>query len=142
MLRTYIIHTPTTIICQYCEFTTDDKENLQTHMVESHEEVVVLYTMAKHVDGFRDSFDGFETYIKEVAVSLKTVLANQAAILDNQNAMKQELFVLRNSQAKISQAKSTTPTSPRRPADQEPSPPSQSWTTSSPPTRSTIKESF
>ena len=38
-------HTPTLISCQYCEFTTDDKENLQTHMVDTHEEVVVLYTI-------------------------------------------------------------------------------------------------
>ena len=66
-----IIHTPPSIRCQYWESTTDDKEILQTHMVETDEEFVVLYTMAKQVDGFCDSFDGFETFIKEVAVSLK-----------------------------------------------------------------------
>ena len=53
LLQNHVIneHTPTVISCQYCEFTTDDKETLQTHMIENHEEVVVLYTMAKQVDG-------------------------------------------------------------------------------------------
>ena len=93
--------------------------------------------MAKQVDGFCDSFEGFETFIKEVAVSLKTVLSNQTVILDNQNAMKQELFVLRNSQAEVSKARSTTPTSAPSSstpvaAEQEPSPPSQSRTPSRP----------
>ena len=71
-------------------------------MVETHEEVVVLYTMAKQVDGMHDGYDGFATLMKEVAGCLKTVLVNQKAILDNQNAMKKELFVLSNSQAEVS----------------------------------------
>ena len=50
--------------------------------------------------------------------------------------MKQELFVLRNSQAGVPKASSTTPTSAPVPSrtstEQEPSPPSQSRTTSRP----------
>ena len=133
-------HTPTPVSCQYCEFTTNDQENLQTHMINSHEEVVVLYTMAKQVDGFCDSFEGFETFIKEVSVSLKTVLSNQSVILDNQNAMKQELFVLRNGQAEIAQARSTSPSSSRGPAEPELSPPSQTRNTSLPPTNRTTND--
>ena len=60
--------------------------------MEAHEEVFILHTTATMVSDLSDKFATFETSNVDLKYILKTVL-------DNQNAMKQELFLLRNNQA-------------------------------------------
>ena len=57
-----------------------------------HEELVVLHSMAKEVEKLSEGFSLFETFKGELAGVLQK-------ILETQNAMKQELFVIRNKQA-------------------------------------------
>ena len=80
--------------CQYCKHTANDKETLQDHMIEDHEEIVLVYTMAQQVNQMSEGFVMFETFKQELSNVLKT-------LLDNQNSLKQELFLLRNNQVDI-----------------------------------------
>ena len=64
-------------------------------MIEEHQELYILHTMASQIDSFRDSFASFETFKVELTNVLKT-------IFDNQNTIKQELFLIRNKQAETS----------------------------------------
>ena len=64
-------------------------------MIENHEEVVIFHTMAQQVNHVSDSFAAFETFKTELGDVVKT-------LLENQNSMKQELFILRNNQTELS----------------------------------------
>ena len=86
-------HVPTLLNCHCCDFSATDKEGLQSHFMEAHEEVFILHSTATMVSDMSDRFASFETSNIQLTNILKTVL-------DNQNAMKQELFLLRNNQAK------------------------------------------
>ena len=74
--------------CQYCEYDANDKEELQDHTIEVHEEFVILHTMAQQVNNITDSFILFETFKAELAGVLKS-------LFDAHNSVKQELFVIR-----------------------------------------------
>ena len=86
------IHVPACVQCNYCELKAKTQEDLQNHVIEMHPEVVVLFTMAKQVDSFKDTVDGLDKFKSEVFTLLKT-------LIDNQNAIKQELFLVRNMHA-------------------------------------------
>ena len=81
--------------CQFCEHVAENKETLQNHMMEKHGEVVILHTMAQQVDHVSESFVLFEKFKDELGNVLKS-------ILDTQNAVKQELFLIRNKQTELS----------------------------------------
>ena len=77
-------HSKHRISCQYCTFTGEHEEALETHMIGQHAEIVILHTMAKQVDEMTDKYAQLERSL--------------ATILENQNSIKQELFILRNDQ--------------------------------------------
>ena len=81
--------------CRYCEYRAKDKEDLQTHMVKDHEELIILHSMARQVDQISERFEVFETFKEELADVIKS-------IAETQNAVKQELFLIRNKQAELS----------------------------------------
>ena len=82
-------HAPPSTKCRYCSFTCEDKDMFQNHMIESHEEYVILHTMASQIDQATDKFVEFDTFKTDV-------LNVMNKLLENQNAMKQELFLVRN----------------------------------------------
>ena len=71
--------------CKYCSFIAENREASQNHMIEEHEELLILHTMASQVNQIDDRFVGFSNILKK--------------LFENQNAMKQELFLIRNNQA-------------------------------------------
>ena len=75
--------------CQHCEFSAKDTQSLKSHMIECHEEVVILHTMAQQVDNLTDNFESFETFKTEVANMFKS-------LFDHQNIVQQEMFLIRN----------------------------------------------
>ena len=82
-------HQSVTQECSYCESSFDSIDTLRSHMCEAHEEVVILHTMAQQVDQITDHATELGTFKQNVSNILKLVL-------ENQNSMKQELFLIRN----------------------------------------------
>ena len=78
--------------CQYCNFFASDKEVLRSHYIEKHEEFVILHTMANQMNELSGLFVDFRTFKEDVMNLLK-------ANFETNNAIKQELFILRNNQA-------------------------------------------
>ena len=72
----------------------------RTHMMDDHEQIVLLYTMAQQMNYIRESFTAFETFKEELGDVVKS-------IAETQNAVKQELFLLRM-HAELSSAKNKT----------------------------------
>ena len=79
-------HTTKPKHCQYCDKTFQSKEEFRTHMEESHEEVLILLTMAHQVGKLTEEVANYKNLFKQV--------------LDNQNEMKQELFIIRSDQTR------------------------------------------
>ena len=90
--------------CQYCDATVKDKEALELHMMEKHEEVVILHKLGKQVNDMHDDF-----------VDLKNILKT---LQEDNNAIKQELFVIRNNQVHYSSRKEEGTNFKRAPAKQ------------------------
>ena len=74
-------------------------------MVNSHEEYVILHTMAKQVDNLSDNSESFESFKSDLFNTLKSLLENQVA-------MKQELFVIRNNQHNCNSNPNPNPAKP------------------------------
>ena len=72
-------------------------DSQKQHMIEKHEEVVVFYTVAKQVDNIEEKVDKFENFKNDNIKAL-------GEVLDTQNSMKQELFLVRNLQADITKS--------------------------------------
>ena len=81
--------------CQNCDYKAKDREDLQSHTIKDHEELVLLRTMADQVNEISGRFELFETFKEELADVIKS-------IAETQNAVKQELFLIRNKQAELS----------------------------------------
>ena len=64
------MHTEIQEQCQYCDFTAND--NVQSHVIEEHEELYILHTMASQINSLCDSFASFETFKVELTNVLKT----------------------------------------------------------------------
>ena len=88
--------------CGYCATTFENREDLHSHMIENHEEVVILCTMAKQIDKLSDDVVSFETFKKECTDTMKLML-------NNQNKMMQELSKSRNDESKTNKPKETAP---------------------------------
>ena len=88
------LHKTTSEHCKYCDHTVENREALQTHLIEAHEELVILHTMANQVNQLDDGAKHFETFKIEVMSLLKSMY-------ENQNVMRQELFLIRNNQENI-----------------------------------------
>ena len=72
--------------CDYCEFVATNDSTLKDHTYEKHADFVMVHVMARQVNDMSENFIGFQAKYESI---LNT-------ILENQNAIKQELFVLRN----------------------------------------------
>ena len=84
--------------CRYCSFTSTSKDDFETHLVENHGDTIVLHSMATDVQELRGKFGELETLSGQLADIMKSVL-------EGQNEIKQELFLLRNVQASQSYQK-------------------------------------
>ena len=118
--------------CRYCDYRAKDKEDLQTHLVKDHEDMIILHSMAKQFDHISEIFELFETFKDELAYVIKS-------IAETQNAVKQELFLIRNEQVELSSANlvSTKPTvTPVCTLPPAPAKPPQSSASVSPPASS------
>ena len=74
--------------CLFCDFEANTHEEMSDHITEKHEELGVLKTLAFHQKYVTESFDSFKD-------ELTTVLNN---IITGHNAIKQELFIMRQNQ--------------------------------------------
>ena len=110
--------------CRYCSFTSTSKDDFETHLVENHGDNIILHSMATEVHVLREKFGELETLSEKLANTMKSVL-------DSQNEIKQELFLLRNIQASQSNQKTRTDENSRTQIPRHSSP-----LISSPPTRS------
>ena len=118
-------------------------------MIEVHEDIVILHSMAQQVNHISGSFELFETFKAELSGVLKS-------LFDAHNTVKQELFVVRNNQAELlkkAKQSEVPPTfekassrseclpkegiaAPPPPSSQSTSPPPPSQSTTPPPTSS------
>ena len=89
------------VICNECQNSFEGSEQLQANMIEHHPEIVMFYNMAQQIIQMHGMFQGFASSI---------------------NSIKQELFLIRNSQ------KQETPVT-----QSEPKPTSQSSPPPTPP---------
>ena len=79
----------------------DDSVALQTHMIDDHAEVVILHTMASQINNISERFPGFEAFNAGFE-TFKGEFGNVLKmILDNQNEVNQEHFLVRNKQAEL-----------------------------------------
>jgi hypothetical protein len=85
-------------------------------VIDDHEDIFILLTMAKQLNIISESFALFETFKVELGNVLKSVL-------DTQNAVKQELFLLRNKQAEMSADINKSMNSERTRPTSSPTPP-------------------
>ena len=48
--------------CQYCDYKSKDRPDIQSHLIKDHEEIVLLHSMAQQVNDISDRFELFETF--------------------------------------------------------------------------------
>ena len=122
-------HTQPQFTCRYCEFTTIDNNLLEDHLVNSHEDIILLHTTAKQIDGLRDDMVEIKVFMK--------------SLLENQNKMKEELSLIKAmSEHPLPTQHTTVQPSPppldssatRRPSGPPPPPPATSRTPAAPTT--------
>ena len=86
--------------CRYCDYRAKNKEDLEEHLVYQHEEYIILHSLAKEVDKINEQFSTVETFGKQLSTYetfMTDILSVLKSLLEGQNAMKQELFILQNS---------------------------------------------
>ena len=86
-----IVHKPEIKPCKYCEKILYSNETLEEHMIQVHEKIVILHTMGSQVNDLTEKFEDFECFKKKTMKLLK-------ALKSENNEIKQELFVIRNTQ--------------------------------------------
>ena len=79
------------LFCNFCDFHGVTRGELAKHTFEYHEDQTILNTISDQVSDLSNSFASFEVFKEE----LKDVLLG---IIQGQNTMKQELFLIRNHQ--------------------------------------------
>ena len=62
---------------------------MEEHLVQKHEDYIILHSMAKQVENINDKMSDYEQNKSEINQLLKNILANQ-------NIIMQELFLVRN----------------------------------------------
>ena len=84
--------------CQLCPYKAKDKDILQSHHTEKHEEFVILHTMADQVNTLNDNVKDLDVFKADLGKAIKMILNKQNDILNNQNIIMQDLFLIKNSQ--------------------------------------------
>ena len=91
------VHSQTIEECPYCNFQALNKEDMETHFIESHQEFVMIRTMAKQINDFSEVLPAFQAFNKTFT-TFETFMADIFTVLNSlhegQNTLKQELFVL------------------------------------------------
>jgi hypothetical protein len=100
--------------CRYCVYRAKDKEDLQTHLVNDHEDMIILHSMAQQVEVINEKFENFETFKEELGAVIKSIAETQLAV-------KQELFLIRNKQAELCTTKATPSETPSEQPLEKPS---------------------
>ena len=85
-------HSPAQHNCKYCDFQGENEELFESHLVESHAEVVIIHSLAKQIEDLSDRFTQVEHHKLELSNVLKS-------LFDNQNIIRQEMFLIRNDMA-------------------------------------------
>ena len=86
------VHSSVQYSCNFCNFTDNDKKEIEYHLSNDHEEFVILHKMAYQVNELSEKSNHVEAFCTDMTNLLQN-------ILDNQNEIKQELFLIRNSQS-------------------------------------------
>ena len=75
--------------CAQCRCVVKDKKELEDHMIESHEDKVLLHTIATEVNQMHKNQELHNSLLRDVFTVLES-------IFENQNIIKQELLINRN----------------------------------------------
>ena len=73
------------IKCRYCDFATSNNKSLEDHLVDSHEDIVILHTMAKPVDSLTDGMAELTKYMK-ILFENQDKINNQLSALIKSNS--------------------------------------------------------
>ena len=106
------VHTSEQQSCEYCCFRSASKEEFQSHIIEKHPNIVILHTAGSQVNDLTEKFVELETLNVQQAKVIQT-------LLENQNIMKQELFLIRN----VLAMQQTTSAPDKEPRVPQPTPP-------------------
>ena len=133
-------HNQGIVKCRFCDLTAETEDSLEEHILQNHEEFVVLHSMAKQVETLCDKSSEFDTFKSDVSSALRIVLDTQKQILHKQTIIEQELFLSRlNNGPTVSQPSHSTQSSelnapgPARRATSPPPPPPPRHPNPSPP---------
>ena len=75
--------------CDYCERSLQNQEKLNEHVFDNHKEVIMIHTMASQINELSEDLTQFKTF----RMKCETLLDK---IMQSQNEIKQEIFLLRN----------------------------------------------
>ena len=108
------------VTCQYCDHKSKNEDAMKNHVFDSHGDVIMFQKMAQQVNYMSKS----ETLSLETFENFKSELFTMFRQLsDDHNAMKQELFLIRNKLEISAQSQEHTPRVPQ-PSVPTPLPPS------------------
>ena len=94
------------VSCEYCDFIYTDEQDFRQHVYERHTDIIKLNTMASQIDDMFGKLQGLTNFQTQCESLFQT-------IIDNQNTLKQEFFLLRNQ-------KYISPTKDKKTEDVEP----------------------
>ena len=83
------VHTVEEHSCKFCKFSTSNRDDIQSHLIDEHEEFVILHTMATEVHDVVGKFGELENFCTNMTNMMKMVM-------DRQVERKQELYLIRN----------------------------------------------
>ena len=66
-----------------------NESTLKDHVYEKHPEIIMFHTIAGQVNDMADKCETFDNFKSHCLTSLNT-------IIENQNILKQEIFIIRN----------------------------------------------
>ena len=81
--------------CEFCDYIAETREDMTDHIYTKHEDLGILNMLGQQQKYVTDSFDLFKDEMSGVIKSLSQVVIE---LLEGQNVMKQELFILRQNQ--------------------------------------------
>ena len=108
-----------TLNCRYCDFKGKSNDDLECHMTEDHEEVIILHSMSKQVDNLMHESVKQDSFKKDLSQILQS-------LFDNQEKMDKKMsLILRNigKSDEIQQASTAAPTPTISPPQTVPSSP-------------------
>ena len=83
---------------------TDEEEGLKEHTYKHHPEIIMVHTMAEQLNCLSENLSLFTNFQSSCEKSLNS-------ILENQNALRQEIFLLKNQLHEQTNLRSHTPLS-------------------------------